>query len=290
MIHKITKDIFFLSRLFVVFYLSLFLLVDYPNINYLPPLLLSAYFINNIYIYFFSRPKFLRILAIFFDITLIPAFIFLINNVYALYSLTILINLYTPRKFPVALIQTTLASLLTFYYFKEQPLILTAHLLLFTGVLFSSYNFEYVAVINKERKRIKKLKKDYNTLLKEFSKYEKEKRMFKNLRLIFKLLRESKEPREYLSKVKREFGVKKIKVIPTSSTDGGIRKDYEKGVLIVPVKFDLGYADIIYELNSPFQLRDDVYVYSLIEAAKLLSVMIEGFEEEQISKEVLVVG
>ena len=290
MIHKITKDVFFLSRLFVVFYLSLFLLVDYPNINYLPPLLLSLYFINNIYIYFFSRPKFLKILAIFFDVTLIPAFIFLVNNVYALYSLTILIILYTPRKLPIALVQTALASLLTFYYFKEQPLILTAHLLLFTGVLFSSYNFEYVAVINKERKRIKKLKKDYNTLLKEFSKYEKERRMFKNLSLIFRLLRESKEPREYLSKVKREFGVKKIKVIPTSSADEGVRRDYEKGILAVPVKFDLGYADIIYELNSPFQLRDDVYVYSLVEAAKLLSVMIEGFEEEQISKEVLVVG
>ncbi len=290
MIHKITKDIFFLSRLFVVFYLSLFLLIGYPNINYLPPLLLSVYFINNIYIYFFSKPKFLRILAILFDISLIPAFIFLINNVYALYSLAILINLYTPRKFPIALVQTAFASLLSFYYFKEQPLILTAHLLLFTGVLFSSYNFEYVAVINKERKRIKKLKKDYNTLLKEFSKYEKERRMFKNLSLIFRLLRESKEPRDYLSKVRKEFGVKRIKVVPTSSAGEGVKRDYESGILIVPVKFDLGYAEIIYELNSPFQLRDEVYVYSLSEAARLLSVMIEGFEEEQISKEVLVVG
>ncbi len=290
MIHKITKDIFFLSRLFVVFYLSLFLLVDYPYINYLPPLLLSIYFINNIYIYFFSKPKFLKILAIFFDISLIPAFVFLINNIYTLYSLIILINLYASRKFSIALVQTVIASFLSIYYFKEQPLILVAHLLLFTGVLFSSYNFEYVAVINKERRRIKKLKKDYNTLLKEFSKYEKERKMFKNLSLIFQLLRESREPREYLTKVKKEFGVKRIKVVPTSSPGESITRDYKKGILSVPVKFDLGYAEIIYELSSPFQLRDEIYVYSLSEAAKLLSVIIEGFEEEQISKEVLVVG
>lgn len=290
MLHKIKRDLFFLSRLFVVFYLSFFLLIDYPNINYLPPLLLSVYFLNNVYIYFFSRPNYLRILAILFDITLIPAFIFLVNNPYALYSLVIFISLYTPRGLLIALLNTALAVLLSFYYFKEQPLLLTTHLLLFTGALFSSYNFEYVVVMNKERKRIKKLKRDYDLLLKEFSNYEKERRMFKNLSLIFRLLRESKEPREYLSKVKREFGVKKIRVIPTSLANEGIRKDYEKGILVVPVKFNLGYAEIIYELSSPFQLRDEVLVYSLVEAAKLLSVMIEGFEEEQISKEVLVVG
>ena len=164
MIHKITKDIFFLSRLFVVFYLSLFLLIDYPNINYLPPLLLSLYFFNNVYIYFFSRPKFLKVLAVIFDLTLLPAFIFLSGNPYTLYSLTLLINLYSSRKFPAALVLTAEASLLSVYYFQNNPLILIAHLLLFTGVLFSSYNFEYVAVIGKERRRIKKLKKDYNTL------------------------------------------------------------------------------------------------------------------------------
>lgn len=289
MIHKITKDIFFLSRLFVVFYLSLFLLIDYPNINYLPPLLLSLYFFNNVYIYFFSRPKFLKMLAVIFDLTLLPAFIFLSGNPYTLYSLTLLINLYSSRKFPAALVLTAEASLLSVYYFQNNPLILIAHLLLFTGVLFSSYNFEYVAVIGKERRRIKKLKKDYNTLLKEFSNYEKERRMFKNLSLIFRILRESREPKDYLVKIKKEFGLKKIRVVPTSSPEEGITKDYEKGILTVPVKFELGYARVIYELSSPFQLRDEVYVYSLVEAAKLLSVMIEGFEEEQ-SREVLVVG
>lgn len=290
MIHKITKDILFLSRLFVVFYLSLFLLVDYPNLDYLPPLLLSLYFFNNIYVYFFSRPKFLKVFAVIFDLSLLPGFIFLSGNLYTLYSLTILINLYSSRKFPIALLLTAEAFLLSVYYFQSNPLVLIAHLLLFTGVLFSSYNFEYVAVISKERGRIKKLKKDYNTLLKEFSNYEKERRMFKNLSLVFKILRESKEPKDYLVKIKKEFGLKKIRVIPTSSPEEGINKDYEKGILSVPVKFELGYALVIYELSSPFQLRDDVYVYSLVEAAKLLSVMIEGFEEKQESQEVLVVG
>ncbi len=290
MIHKITRDIFFLSRLFVVFYLSLFLLVDFPRINYVPPLLLSLYFLNNIYIYFFSKPRFLKLLTVIFDISLIPAFILLSKNAYTLYALAILITLYSSRKFPLSLFQMGEAYLLSVYFFKNSPIVLIAHFLLFTAVLFSSYNFEYVTVISKERKRIKKLRKDYNLLLREFSKYEKERRMFKNLSLIFRLLRESKEPKDYLSRVRKEFGVKKIKVVPISTAEEGIRKDYDKGTLRVPVKLDMGYAEVVYELNSPFQLRDEIYVYSLAEAARLLSVMIEGFEEERSSEAVLVVG
>ena len=290
MIHKITKDVFFLSRLFVIFFLSLFLLINYPKISYLPPLILSLYFLNSVYTYFFSKPKFFRILNVVFDIFLLPLLIFLIKKPLSLYGIVILINLYSPRKFPVAFALTAEACLLAVYFFKKEPLVLIAHLLLFTGILFSSYNFEYAAVISKERRRIKKLKKDYKTLLKEFSRYEKERRMFKNLSLVFKILRESKDPVEYLSRIKEEFGLKKIKVIPAQKIEEGIKRDYEKGILRVPVKFNLGYAEVIYELSSPFRLRDEAYVYPLAEAARLLSVMIEGFEEKRASKEVLVVG
>jgi len=169
-------------------------------------------------------------------------------------------------------------------------LILTANLLLFLGVFFSSYNFEYATVIGKERRRILKLKKDYHILLKEFSNFEKEKKMFGNLRKIFKLLRESKDPKEYLSRVREEFNVRRIRVIPINKLDNEITTNYEEGTLIVNVKLDKGYAQVIFELDYPFRLKDQILITALIESAKLLSVMVEGFEERQEGKQALVVG
>lgn len=288
MLEKIKKDIFFVSRLFVVLYLSLFLLISYKN--YIPALILSIYFLNNIYIYFFSRPKFLRILATIFDVTLIPLFVFFSEIFLTLYALTVLISLYAWRKVSIAFLLVIVSSILALYYFYTTPLILTANLLLFLGVFFSSYNFEYATVIGKERRRILKLKKDYHILLKEFSNFEKEKRMFGNLRKIFKLLRESKDPKEYLSRVREEFNVRRIRVIPINKLDNEITTNYEEGTLIVNVKLDKGYAQVIFELDYPFRLKDQILITALIESAKLLSVMVEGFEERQEGKQALVVG
>ncbi|HID66042.1 MAG TPA: hypothetical protein EYP32_04160 [Aquificaceae bacterium] len=288
MLEKIKKDIFFVSRLFVVLYLSLFLLISYKN--YIPALILGIYFLNNIYIYFFSRPKFLRILATIFDVTLIPLFVFFSEIFLTLYALTVLISLYAWRKVSIAFLLVIVSSILALYYFYTTPLILTANLLLFLGVFFSSYNFEYATVIGKERRRILKLKKDYHILLKEFSNFEKEKRMFGNLRKIFKLLRESKDPKEYLSRVREEFNVRRIRVIPINKLDNEITTNYEEGTLIVNVKLDKGYAQVIFELDYPFRLKDQILITALIESAKLLSVMVEGFEERQEGKQALVVG
>lgn len=288
MLEKIKKDIFFVSRLFVVLYLSLFLLISYKN--YIPALILSIYFLNNIYIYFFSRPKFLRILATIFDVTLIPLFVFFSEIFLTLYALTVLISLYAWRKVSIAFLLVIVSSILALYYFYTTPLILTANLLLFLGVFFSSYNFEYATVIGKERRRILKLKKDYHILLKEFSNFEKEKKMFGNLRKIFKLLRESKDPKEYLSRVREEFNVRRIRVIPINKLDNEITTNYEEGTLIVNVKLDKGYAQVIFELDYPFRLKDQILITALIESAKLLSVMVEGFEERQEGKQALVVG
>ncbi|HIQ49086.1 MAG TPA: hypothetical protein EYH58_05590 [Aquifex aeolicus] len=288
MLEKIKKDIFFVSRLFVVLYLSLFLLISYKN--YIPALILGIYFLNNIYIYFFSRPKFLRILATIFDVTLIPLFVFFSEIFLTLYALTVLISLYAWRKVSIAFLLVIVSSILALYYFYTTPLILTANLLLFLGVFFSSYNFEYATVIGKERRRILKLKKDYHILLKEFSNFEKEKKMFGNLRKIFKLLRESKDPKEYLSRVREEFNVRRIRVIPINKLDNEITTNYEEGTLIVNVKLDKGYAQVIFELDYPFRLKDQILITALIESAKLLSVMVEGFEERQEGKQALVVG
>ncbi|HIP43269.1 MAG TPA: hypothetical protein EYG91_05145 [Aquifex aeolicus] len=290
MLEKIKKDIFFVSRLFVVLYLSLFLLISYEKIDYIPALILGVYFLNNIYIYFFSRPRFLKILSIIFDITLIPLFVFFSESFLTLYVFTILISLYAWRKVSIAFLLVITSGILAFYYLYTTPLILTANLLLFLGVFFNSYNFEYATVIGKERRRILKLKKDYHMLLKGFSNFEREKRMFGNLKKIFKLLRESKDPEDYLNRVKEEFNVKKIRVIPVNKTDNEITTNYEEGTLIVNVKLDKGYAQVIFELDYTFRLKDEILITTLIESAKLLSVMVEGFEEKQEGKQALVVG
>ncbi|NPA32356.1 MAG: hypothetical protein GXO04_01880 [Aquificae bacterium] len=290
MLEKIKKDVFFVSRLFVVLYLSLFLLISYEKIDYLPALILGVYTFNNIYIYFFSRPKFLRLIAVLFDLTLIPLFILFSESFLTLYSLTILISLYAWRKLLIAFLLVLVSGGLSFYFFHNSPLLLTAHLLLFLGVFFSSYNFEYATVVSKERKRILKLKSDYHKLLKEFSRFERERRLLANLRKIFKLLRESRDPKEYLSAIRREFGVKRISVIPTSEAPTEVLKDYESASLEVGVKLDKGYAKVVYEFDSPFLLRDELLTSSLVEATKMLPLLVEGFEQKEEGKSVLVVG
>ncbi|WP_461831474.1 hypothetical protein [Aquifex sp.] len=288
MLEKIKKDIFFVARLFVFLYLSLFLTLK--NIDYLPAFLLGFYFLTNVYIYIFTRPRFLKFISLLLDIVLVPAFIFLSGSFLTIYALAILIALYSWRKTIVAFLITLSASGLSFYYFFSLPLILTAHLLLFLGVFFSSYNFEYATVIGKERRRILKLRKDYRTLLNEFSRFEREKRMLNSLRKVFKLLRESKEPKDYLTGLKKEFNLRGIKVVPVKEISNEVEKDFERGTLSVNIKLDKGYAKVIYELPLPFMLRDEVLTYTLVEAAKMLSVLVEGFGEDEKGNESVVIA
>lgn len=279
MIEKLTKDIYFISRLFVLLSLSLLILPNYKETNLLQISILGIYALNNVYIYIFPVPKIFKKMSVIFDVILIPLYVFLSGNFFNVYPLAILISLYSTRKIFYGIFLTALAVALSIYYFYNSPILFSANSLFFLGILFSSYNFETLYSLGKERKRILKLKKDYHKLLKEFSNYEKERRMFKNLKLVFKYLRESKEPKEYLLKVKNTFNVKKVKVIPVNEIDNEVRKDFEKGILSVNLKLEKGYAKVIYELNSPFQLRDEVLVYTLTEAARLLSIVVEGFEE-----------
>ncbi len=288
MLEKIKKDIFFVARLFVSLYLSLFLTLK--NIDYLPAFLLGFYFLTNVYIYIFTRPRFLKFISLLLDIVLVPAFIFLSGSFLTIYALAILIALYSWRKTIVAFLITLSAFGLSFYYFLSLPLILTAHLLLFLGIFFSSYNFEYATVIGKERRRILKLRKDYRTLLNEFSRFEREKRMLNSLRKVFKLLRESKEPKDYLTGLKKEFNLRGIKVVPVKEISNEVEKDFERGTLSVNIKLDKGYAKVIYELPLPFMLRDEVLTYTLVEAAKMLSVLVEGFGEDEKGNESVVIA
>ncbi|NPB07382.1 MAG: hypothetical protein GXN96_00470 [Aquificae bacterium] len=290
MLQKITRDVLFVSRLFTVFYLSLFLLIDYKIIDFSPVLILSVYFLVNVYIYFFSKPSWLKVVATLLDLTLIPAYILLSGNFLNTYAMALLITAYSPRKTLLAVLLTLEASLVALYYLYTSPLLLSATLLLFIGLLFSSYSFEYSLVMGKERKRIAKLRKNYSTLLKDLSLYERERRLLRNLRRVFEILRESREPKEYLSLLRKEFGLKKIRVVPSDELPGEVVRDYDRGVLVVPVRFEKGQGSVIFEFDSPFRLRDEILVESLTEAAKLLRVMVEGFEENQNSVKALVVG
>jgi len=280
MLEKITKDVFFVARLFTLFYLSLFLIMDYEKLDFTPVSALSLYFFVSVYIYFFAKTRFLKLLALAFDLTLVPLFIYFSNNFFTLYALSLLITAYSSRKPKVALFLTLEGALLAFYYFQHNPLLLSATLLLFLGLLFTAYNFEYAFTMSKERKRILKLKNDYRLLLKEFSRYEKEKRLFSNLQKLLSLLKESRDPHSYLKALKEAFRLKSIKVVPAKEPEEEVIKDPERGLLVVFVKFDKGYGSVLYELDSPFRLADENLVKTLKEAAQLLSLMVEGFEEK----------
>ncbi|AAC07660.1 hypothetical protein [Aquifex aeolicus] len=290
MLDKVKREVFFVARLLVVLYLSTLLLISYENVNYIAVGILSVYFLINVYVYFFSKPRILQLISPFLDIILVPAFVFFSKILYSIYALGVLISVYAWRKPVLAGIILLETYGLAFFYFSGHYLLMISHFILFLALFFTSYNFEYATVVGKERKRILKLKKNYHKLLKEFSNFEREKRMFSNLRKILKLLRESKEPKDYFEGLKREFNVKRISVIPVNEVEGEEVFDYDKGTLSVFVKLDRGYAKVVYELDPPFRLRDPVLIQALVEGAKLLSLYVEGFEESAEGKQVLVVG
>jgi len=153
MLEKITKDVFFVARLFTLFYLSLFLVMDYEKLDFTPVSALSLYFFVSVYIYLFAKTRFLKLLALTFDLTLVPLFVYFSNNFFTLYALSLLITAYSSRKPKVALLLTLEGGLLAFYYFQHNPLLLSATLLLFVGLLFTAYNFEYAFTMAKERSK-----------------------------------------------------------------------------------------------------------------------------------------
>jgi len=56
--------------------------------------------------------------------------------------------------------------------------------------------------------------------------------------------------------------------------------DRERGILSVPVRLEDGSAVVIFELENPFQLNDDLTVKSLERAGKMVSLYIEGFTDD----------
>ncbi|NPB07137.1 MAG: hypothetical protein GXO03_06000 [Aquificae bacterium] len=277
---KLTRDVLFLARLFTLLYLALFLFLHYERLPFEAVSALSVYFLANVLVYLFTRTRLFKRLAVLLDLTLVPLFVYFTRSPLALFSIGVLVAAYASRKPGVALLLSAEGALLAFLFFKENPLVLSAVVLFFIGVLFASYNFEYAVVMSKERKQINKLRRNYRLLLKELSELERERKRFALTEKLFELVTQHREPESYLEAIKKTFGLKSVKVVPARRPEEEVLKDPERGVLVVFVKFDRGYGSVVYELGEPFRLADPYLEEALVKAAKLLTLLVEGFERE----------
>jgi len=137
---------------------------------------------------------------------------------------------------------------------------------------------DYLNVLKKERDSIKNLRSSYRKLLQDFARWETDRKELENLRFLLNASTESQDVESFLKKVKERFNLKRIHIIPKREVkDYSSLRDRDRGLLSVPVKLEEGNAVIIFELENPFQLNDEVLVSCLERAGRMINLYIAGF-------------
>ncbi len=223
----------------------------------------------------------IRVINKLVDVVFIPPMIFLTGEPRAIYSLMPLLVLHTNRSVLATGLLFFSGVFLTAYMLPKEPLWLFSTLILLTASVVSALIPDFLNVIRKERDSVKKLRTSYRKLLQDFAKWERDRRELESLRFLIEGSTESQSVEDFLRAVKERFKVKQIHLIPKKKVeDYSPMMDRDKGLLSVPVKLEEGHAVVIFELESPFQLNDEIVVGSLERAGRMVSLYIAGFEDD----------
>ena len=225
------------------------------------------------------REKEIRIINKLVDVILVPPMIYLSGEPKGIFALLPLIVLHTNRSVLSTALLVISGVLLTAYLLPKEPLWLFSTLILLVAAPISAMVPDILGVVKKERDQIKNLRSSYRKLLQDFAKWEKDRRELENMRFLIDTSTQSQDVRDFLGRVKERFRIKKIHLVPKDEVESyAPLMDREKGLLSVPVKLEEGNAVIIFELESPFQLNDDLVVSSLERAGRMVSLFVAGFE------------
>jgi len=274
-----TKEVFLGVRFLVSLY---FLLISFsvpaPTRSTLI-VLTAVYFTLGLVCYL--RPGRTVLLNRFVDVVALPPLIFLSGEPRAIFALVPPLVLHTNRApFTTGLLLFA-GVLLSAYMLVKEPLWLFSTLILLVASPISAMIPDYLGVLKKERDSIKNLRSSYRKLLQDFSRWEKDRRELENLRFLINASTESHDVESFLRRVKERFNLKRIHIIPKKGIeDYTPLRDRERGLLSVPVKLEEGSAVIIFELESPFQLNDDILVSGLERAGRMINLYIAGFSNE----------
>ncbi len=270
-------------RLLVAIY---FILVGFFSDNELGKVLIfsSAVYLCISVLYYFYPPK-REVLKSLLDIVFVPGLILISGSAVSVYSAVPFIVLYINRSYKASIVMLIAAVALTFYHMHTTPQDMFPTLILLMTSLISGLAPDLTETISKKRASMLKLKRSYNTLLKDFSRWERDRRELQVNRFLVELALKSEDLASFMYGVRESFDLRHIYILPKRKVeDMSYSKDYENGALSVPVKLEEGFAVVVFELEDPFHLKDELLVKSLVQAASMVSLFISGFSEEYYTK------
>ncbi len=225
------------------------------------------------------------------DLVFIPVMILLSENFQALYSIMPVTVMHASRSMTWGILYSATGVLLSLYTFYGNTLWMFSSSILMLSASLSAMVPELINTIKKERDSIKKLRNSYRKLLQDFARWERDRRELEALKFLTETATSSGDVFSFLQRVKEKFKVKKIHVIPKENIESfKVMKDKDKGLMSVPVRLDEGDAVIIFEMESPFQLNDEVTVRSLERAGRMVSLYIAGFEDNSSAGRAINIG
>lgn len=216
----------------------------------------------------------------FMDVPFVPSITFLSGEGGALLSLFPLMVVHTNRNPLTVALLFLLSTALTLHSFADNPLLLFSTLALMSSAPLSAFAPDLLGTIRRERDSVNELRKAYRKLLQDFARWERERKELEHLKFLMEVSVRSGDVRDFLGSVKDRFRVKKIHLVSKRQVENyAPLVDREKGLLLVPVKLEDGNAVVIFEMENPFQLNDDLLVSSLERAGRMVSLFVAGFEE-----------
>ncbi len=276
---KLTKEVFLGVRLLLSLYFVLLSLSLSASLKSSLLIFTVLYFSLGLLCYF--KPGGTGFINKFVDVFFLPLLVFLSGEEIALYTLIPAIVVHTVRNPLSAVFLLFSGVFLSVYSLYREPLWLFSTLILFIASPLSALIPDYTSALKKERDYMKNLKNSYRKLLKDFARWEKDRKELENLDFLLEISTECPDIRDFLRSIKRRFNLKRIHVVPKGNLeDYSPLMDKERGLLSVPVKLEEGNAVVIFEMESPFQLNDDILVSSLERAGKMVSLYIAGFSGE----------
>ncbi len=286
---KMIKEVFLGVRFLVSLY---FLLISFslePQARGILVISTALYFSFSLLAYLkYEKIKLLNKLL---DLPFLPALVILSGTPTSVYTFLPFIVVHTPRHPWVATFLLAEGIGISAYMLVTEPINLFSTLILLLSAPISGMIPDFISTIRKDRDSMKKLRSSYRKFLHDFAKWERDRREMETLRFILESSVNSKDYNDFLQKVKERFKLKSIRIVPKRNIeDFSVLKDKDKGLLVVPLRLEEGYAVIIFELESPFQLNDDVLVSMLEKSGRMISLFIAGFEEDNSLEKSIKIG
>ncbi len=228
-------------------------------------------------VYVFLYPGRLKVFKNYGDLVFLPLLVFLSGQKEALLALIPPIALYSSRKVFDGMLFLWILVGFSFYHYGVWGAVLFPA---FLALFIASLHPDLVDMLKKERFYIRKLRKSYHELSKEYAEMEKYMQTSNRIKRVMDELLRSTTLKEYLMNIKNSFGLKGVSIRPIQ--EGTYKEPVVDMVNLcfhVPVKLENGEVSVMFFFDNPIRLYDKDVLKTLEIAGKLINLYIEGLED-----------